>query len=186
MRDIEDSIKTANSKYGLSIVQAPLYRPEIPPNVMLLETLIIAENPKSGEMETLRFQTPCPLGKLDAQGFGSTLTYVQRYVKQAIYNLAGADDDGNGATAKVERSYEMWVEDIDACQTSEEINAVANMIKNHKNKGLNKALSSKIRDRKKEISATEATDFNPAKPANATLKGSVQKEESQQNENEEF
>jgi len=39
----------------------------------------------------------CPAPKLDAQGYGSAITYARRYALMAIFSLAPADDDGNAA-----------------------------------------------------------------------------------------
>ncbi len=46
---------------------------------------------------TLEFDTVLPLGKMDAQGFGSTFTYGRRYSLLGIFGLVPADDDGNKA-----------------------------------------------------------------------------------------
>lgn len=39
-----------------------------------------------------------PLGKVDAQGYGSCLTYARRYALQAALNLSPEDDDGESAS----------------------------------------------------------------------------------------
>ena len=53
---------------------------------------------KSGEYmsETLSM----PVGKNDAHGIGSAITYARRYGMSALLNLAADDDDGNAAVAK--------------------------------------------------------------------------------------
>lgn len=38
-----------------------------------------------------------PVGKKDAQGYGSALTYARRYSLEAAFGIASEDDDGNGA-----------------------------------------------------------------------------------------
>jgi hypothetical protein len=38
---------------------------------------------------------------VDAQGFGSAITYARRYALAAIVGVAPEDDDGNAATGKV-------------------------------------------------------------------------------------
>lgn len=50
---------------------------------------------KSGE--SAKFVSVLPLGKADAQGYGSTFTYGRRYALMGIFGLVPADDDGNGA-----------------------------------------------------------------------------------------
>jgi hypothetical protein len=39
-----------------------------------------------------------PLGKVDAQGYGSCCTYARRYALQAALGLSPEDDDGNAAS----------------------------------------------------------------------------------------
>ena len=41
---------------------------------------------------------PFPLGKKDAQGIGSAITYARRYALMSIFGLAPEDDDGNRAS----------------------------------------------------------------------------------------
>lgn len=38
-----------------------------------------------------------PVGKKDAQGYGSALTYARRYSLEAAFGIASEDDDGNAA-----------------------------------------------------------------------------------------
>jgi hypothetical protein len=61
-----------------------------------VETMLVH---KSGEFiaETLRL----PVGKWDAHGIGSAITYARRYGLMAIIGIAAEDDDGNAAVAKV-------------------------------------------------------------------------------------
>ena len=44
-----------------------------------------------------------PLGKHDAQGYGSALTYARRYSLQAVVGLSPEDDDGNAAVRSTPR-----------------------------------------------------------------------------------
>lgn len=44
-----------------------------------------------------------PMGKADAQGYGSAVTYARRYALQAAVGLSPDDDDGNAAARPVER-----------------------------------------------------------------------------------
>jgi hypothetical protein len=61
-----------------------------------VETMLIH---KSGEFiaETLRL----PVGKWDAHGIGSGITYARRYGLMSILGIAAEDDDGNASVAKV-------------------------------------------------------------------------------------
>ncbi len=60
-----------------------------------VETMLVH---KSGEFisETLRL----PVGKWDAHGIGSAITYARRYGLMAILGIAAEDDDGNAAVEK--------------------------------------------------------------------------------------
>lgn len=75
----------------ISIIQAPrTLDGEVEVETMLLH--------KSGEYisETLRL----PVGKWDAHGIGSGISYARRYGLLSILALAAADDDGNEAVEK--------------------------------------------------------------------------------------
>lgn len=60
-----------------------------------VETMLVH---KSGEFisETLRI----PVGKWDAHGIGSGITYARRYGLMSILGIAAEDDDGNAAVEK--------------------------------------------------------------------------------------
>lgn len=61
---------------------------------VVVETVFVHE---SGEMlEAGRLFVP--VSKVDAQGFGSALTYARRYSLMAACGIAPEDDDGNAAT----------------------------------------------------------------------------------------
>lgn len=75
----------------ISIIQAPrTLDGEVEVETMLLH--------KSGEYisETLRL----PVGKWDAHGIGSGISYARRYGLMSILALAADDDDGNAAVEK--------------------------------------------------------------------------------------
>lgn len=44
-----------------------------------------------------------PLGKMDAQGYGSAVTYARRYALAAMVGVSPEDDDGNAASQPVPR-----------------------------------------------------------------------------------
>jgi hypothetical protein len=75
----------------LALVQpARLYDGEVEVETMLLH--------KSGEYlaETLRM----PVGKRDAHGVGSAISYARRYGLMSLLGLAADDDDGNAAVER--------------------------------------------------------------------------------------
>ena len=58
-----------------------------------IETVFVHESGETLEAGKLTL----PVGKRDAQGFGSALTYARRYSLMAACGIAPEDDDGNGA-----------------------------------------------------------------------------------------
>jgi hypothetical protein len=84
-------IREPLSVNDLALVQpARLYDGEVEVETMLLH--------KSGEYlaETLRM----PVGKRDAHGVGSAISYARRYGLMSLLGLAADDDDGNAAVEK--------------------------------------------------------------------------------------
>lgn len=65
-------------------------------NMVEVETMLVH---KSGEFisESLRL----PVGKWDAHGIGSGITYARRYGLMALLGIATDDDDGNAAVEKM-------------------------------------------------------------------------------------
>ena len=88
---LRDAIREPLAVNDLSILQFP----RTTEGRVEVETMILH---KSGEYmsEVLSM----PVGKPDAHGIGSALTYARRYGMSAILNLAADDDDGNAAVAK--------------------------------------------------------------------------------------
>jgi len=78
------------SSNGLAIVQFPA---SFENNVM---TLITRITHSSGEW--LQQTMTCPVSKPDAQGIGSSLSYMRRYVLSAVVGIYQDDDDGNNAS----------------------------------------------------------------------------------------
>lgn len=86
---VRDTVTPTLSKHGLSIVQLL----ESDDSGPICETVLIHT---SGEWISSRLHVPA--SKLDAQGFGSAITYARRYALQATLNVVGdADDDGEAA-----------------------------------------------------------------------------------------
>lgn len=79
------------AKNGIAVVQAP---GETAERVVTVTTLL---SHASGEWieETLTI----PMAKVDAQGYGSAVTYARRYALAAMVGIAPAEDDGNAAAA---------------------------------------------------------------------------------------
>jgi len=77
---------------GLSIAQFP---GEMIANSMTLTTQLSHE---SGEW--MRATLSIPLSKVDAQGYGSAVTYARRYALAAVVGVCPEDDDGNAAVQR--------------------------------------------------------------------------------------
>lgn len=87
---IFDAIRAPLAKHGLAVMQMP----EAHADGLALRTRLTHE---SGESE--EFVSVVPIGKRDAQGWGSALTYARRYgLSSALGIVADEDDDGNSAT----------------------------------------------------------------------------------------
>lgn len=85
-----DAVHGALAANGLAYVQ----RVHDADKAACVETIIMHE---SGEMFECG-KVSVPVSKIDAQGFGSALTYARRYSLSAAFGLATEDDDGNAAT----------------------------------------------------------------------------------------
>lgn len=86
-----DACREALSKNGLAVIQAP---GEAAEGLVEMTTLLTHE---SGEWISERLTIP--LAKVDAQGYGSAVTYARRYALTAMVGIAPEDDDGNAAVA---------------------------------------------------------------------------------------
>lgn len=84
-------IRPVFSKHNIAIVQLPSFASPI----ASVETMLIHE---SGEF--ISNVCSSPVGKQDAQGIGSAITYLRRYSLAAFCGIAQEDDDGNGASDK--------------------------------------------------------------------------------------
>ena len=80
---------------GLSVVQFP---GEMVDNRMTMTTQLTHE---SGEW--MRGTLSIPLSKVDAQGYGSAVTYARRYALAAVVGVCPEDDDGNAASRPAPR-----------------------------------------------------------------------------------
>lgn len=77
---------------GMSVVQFP---GEMVDNRMTMTTQLCHE---SGEW--MRATLSIPLTKVDAQGYGSAVTYARRYALAAVVGVCPEDDDGNAASVR--------------------------------------------------------------------------------------
>lgn len=79
------------SDNGLSVIQLPVECAD----GLLLKTMLMHS---SGQYIASTFRLP--VSKMDAQGYGSALTYARRYALAAIVGVYQDDDDANGAAGK--------------------------------------------------------------------------------------
>lgn len=89
LNSVMGAVKPALAKHGLAFVQV-CHDAE---NAAKIETVIIhssGEQFKCGAVSV-------PVGKHDAQGYGSALTYARRYSLAAAFGVGAEDDDGNAA-----------------------------------------------------------------------------------------
>lgn len=89
LASVWDACRDALSANGLSVIQAP----GPCEGNQLSVTTILAHS--SGEW--MRERLTIPLSKVDAQGYGSAVTYGRRYALSAMVGIAPEDDDGNAA-----------------------------------------------------------------------------------------
>ena len=92
LASVVEAIRSAFAANGLSYIQTvePSQADEV-----RVETMILHE---SGEWISCGVLA-LPVSKVDAQGYGSALTYARRYSLSAAVGVAPEDDDGNAATA---------------------------------------------------------------------------------------
>jgi hypothetical protein len=88
---VVEAVKPALAKHGLGFIQEVTEREA---GGVYVETVIVHE---SGEtMRTGRL--PIPVGKADAHGYGSAITYGKRYSLMAAFGVPAEDDDGGAAS----------------------------------------------------------------------------------------
>ena len=92
LASVVEAIRVAFSANGLSYIQT--VEPSEKDEVRVETTLLHA----SGEWISCGVLS-LPVSKVDAQGYGSALTYARRYSLSAAVGVAPEDDDGNAASA---------------------------------------------------------------------------------------
>ena len=92
LASVVEAIRSAFAANGLSYIQTvePSQADEVRVETMILHS--------SGEWISCGVLA-LPVSKVDAQGYGSALTYARRYSLSAAVGIAPEDDDGNAATA---------------------------------------------------------------------------------------
>lgn len=92
LASVVEAIRAAFSANGLSYIQTvePSEKDEVRVETTLLHS--------SGEWISCGVLS-LPVSKVDAQGYGSVLTYARRYSLSAAVGVAPEDDDGNAASA---------------------------------------------------------------------------------------
>ena len=88
LAEILNTVRPVFSANGIAIVQTPTFES----GVASVETMLCHE---SGEF--ISSVCSSPVGKQDAQGIGSAITYLRRYSLAAMCGIAQEDDDGQHA-----------------------------------------------------------------------------------------
>lgn len=95
LASVWDACRAALSANGLSVLQAPRGLVSESGWVVQVETrLLHASGQWAADTLTV------PVGKPDAQGIGSALTYARRYALASFVGVAPEDDDGNAAVSR--------------------------------------------------------------------------------------
>jgi hypothetical protein len=88
LAEILNTVRPAFSANGLSVTQCPSFEA----GIASVETVLMHS---SGQW--MSSVISAPVGKQDAQGVGSAITYCRRYSLAAIAGIAQEDDDGSSA-----------------------------------------------------------------------------------------
>ncbi len=88
LAEVLNTVRPVFAAHGLSIVQMPSFAD----GVAHVETILMH---KSGQW--ISNTASAPVGKQDAQGVGSVITYLRRYSSAAFAGIAQEDDDANAS-----------------------------------------------------------------------------------------
>jgi len=91
LAEVLNTVKPVFSPLGLSVTQMPSFTD----GVVSVETVLMHS---SGEWMSSIISAP--VGKQDAQGVGSAITYCRRYSLAAVAGIAQEDDDGESAVGR--------------------------------------------------------------------------------------
>lgn len=99
LAEILNTVRPVFSANGLSVTQCPSFNA----GIVSVETVLMHS---SGQWMSSIISAP--VGKQDAQGVGSAVTYCRRYALAAVAGVAQEDDDGNASigSAPKARAYD--------------------------------------------------------------------------------
>jgi hypothetical protein len=128
LASVWDACRQALSNNGLSVIQAPRgVVSEVGWTVEVETRLLHSSGQWMGDTITV------PVGKPDAQGVGSALTYARRYALASFVGVAPEDDDGNAAVGGNGKpravpadppGYENWRQDMELIATEQGLKAL--------------------------------------------------------------
>lgn len=128
LASVWDACRASLSANGLSVIQAPRgVVSEVGWTVEVETRLLHSSGQWMGDTITV------PVGKPDAQGLGSALTYARRYALASFVGVAPAeDDDGNAAVAGPKArlvaadppGYDNWRADLEIIATEQGLKAL--------------------------------------------------------------
>lgn len=127
LASVWDACRDALSKNGLSVIQAPRGCWNESGWTVEVETRILHSSGQwMGDTITV------PVGKPDAQGLGSALTYARRYALASFVGVAPEDDDGNAAVQRPASrpaaadppGYDNWRADLELVATEQGLKAL--------------------------------------------------------------
>ncbi|QHJ80187.1 MAG: hypothetical protein [Bacteriophage sp.] len=158
---VAEAINPALEEAGLILIQAPIHKDYQQPGVLIIETIII--HTESGQSMT--FESQIPLAKNDAQGFGSSNTYIRRYAKMSIFDLNATDDDG----VKAIKTASDWKREMMAATDIGELDAMSRTAAERfpNDKASLQILRDAYTKRKVELEQGGAVPFDPGKTGNA-------------------
>jgi hypothetical protein len=103
LAEVLNTVRPVFSRNGLAIIQSPGFA-----DGLASITTTIAHSSGQYMTDTVH----APVGKQDAQGVGSALTYLRRYSLAAFAGVAQEDDDGNAASQKAPQQARMSADQL--------------------------------------------------------------------------
>lgn len=92
LAEILNTVRPVFAKHGIAITQ----HPQLDSGVVTVTTLL-----SHGSGEWMSSDASVPVGKHDAHGVGSAITYARRYSLAAVTGITQEDDDANGAVGTI-------------------------------------------------------------------------------------